>query len=233
MLRVPIEIDSTNALIDVLVPSGWSIVDCPAAAGWTCETTERDDGATVVNLATGDEGSGEEERFELTMTAPLEQGTYTFPVVQTYADGTESAWIGEPGGDRPAPRIQVGDDATPIERETELPTHDDAQPDAATTEDDELTGGATTTDEPTGPDDAAGGDDAVEDDADGDGGAADDGAGDPTADGTEPAVTTPSDGVASVDDTSDGTRAGTTALGIGIAAVVGAGILVALLRRRR
>lgn len=133
-LRVPIEIDAANAFVDVLVPEGWSVDRCDGAPGWSCATSERDDATTIVNLAVDDPTAGTTERFTLTMTAPPTPGTYAFPVVQTYDDGTEAAWIGEPGGDRPAPTIQVGDDATPVERTTELPTHGDADDTATVTD---------------------------------------------------------------------------------------------------
>ena len=54
VLRVPIETDSTNAFVDVLVPAGWTVDACEGAPGWQCESSGRDDGATVVNLSTDD-----------------------------------------------------------------------------------------------------------------------------------------------------------------------------------
>lgn len=127
-LRVPVEVDAGNEFVDVLVPAGWGVDDCVGATGWSCDTVARDDDATVVNLAREDDGAGDVELFVMALTAPSSQGAYAFPVVQTYDDGREAAWIGEPGGDRPAPVIQVGDDDTPVERSTELPTHGDDEP---------------------------------------------------------------------------------------------------------
>ncbi len=129
-LRVPVEIDAGNEFVDVLVPAGWTVDDCTGASGWSCATAPRDDDTTVVNLAREDGGAGDVELFTLGLTAPDAQGEYAFPVVQTYDDGSEAAWIGEPGGDRPAPVIQVGDDDTPVERSTELPTHGEEEPTA-------------------------------------------------------------------------------------------------------
>lgn len=128
-LRVPIETESPNSTIDVLVPIGWTVDVCPGAVGWSCEITPRDNGDTVLNMAAEDDAAGEVEFFTIEMTAPDEQGTYSFPVVQIDADGAEAAWIGEAGSERPAPTIQVGDDDTPVERDSELPsTHDELTP---------------------------------------------------------------------------------------------------------
>lgn len=130
-LRVPIETDARNAFVDVLVPEGWSLASCEGADGWDCESPRRNDGSQVVNLAATGEGAGAVEQFAMTLVAPSVQGVYSFPVVQTYDDESEVAWIGDPGTDRPAPRIQVGDDTTPVERSSELPTHgedDELQP---------------------------------------------------------------------------------------------------------
>lgn len=149
-LRVPIEIEAGNEFVDVLAPAGWTVDACTPPAGWDCSSEVRDDGATVVNIERTADGDPATELFALSMTAPAEQGSYAFPVVQTYDDGTEAAWIGEPGGDRPAPVIQVGDDATPVERSSELPSHaEDDELGAAPADDESGSDAGTADDEPT------------------------------------------------------------------------------------
>ena len=134
VLRVPLERAAANDLVEVLVPGGFAVTACPGAAGWTCEQAETADGDTVVTLARGPDGAGDAERFELTVTAPSTEGVYPFPTIQTYDDGTEAAWIEEPGGDQPAPRVQVGDDTSEVEFSGDATPHTDLateQPTAA------------------------------------------------------------------------------------------------------
>lgn len=123
-LRVPIERDAGNDRIAMRVPAGFAVPSCDGAEGWTCTTDALDDG-TVVQLTRQDDGDPAIDRFEVTLTAPSEEGVYPFPVVQTYDDGEEVAWVNEEGSDRPAPRLQVGDSTTEVEP-AEAPTHDSA-----------------------------------------------------------------------------------------------------------
>lgn len=129
-LRVPIERDAANDRIAVLVPTGFEVVDCAGAEGWDCGTEPSDDGTVVSLMRTADD-AGTTEQFDLTLAAPSDEGVYAFPVVQTYDDDEEVAWVNEPGSDRPAPRLQVGDSAAEVEQ-AEAPTH--TSPDDATGE---------------------------------------------------------------------------------------------------
>lgn len=115
VLRVPLERDAVNDLVEVLVPGAFTIEDCAGAEGWSCSQAATSDGDTVVSLERSPDGPGNTERFALTVTAPAEEGVYAFPTIQTYDDGEEAAWIGEAGSDRPAPRLQVGDETAPVE----------------------------------------------------------------------------------------------------------------------
>lgn len=172
VLRVPLERDADNDLVEVLVPGTWTVDACEGADGWTCTQDETTDGDTVVTLERSPGGPGDTERFGLSLTAPQEEGVYAFPTIQTYADGIEAAWIGEPGSDAPAPRVQVGDETTEVERNedatphtedlaTQPPTEGEATPDAAPT--DEQTEAEPTEGEPTEvPTEAATGEDDAE-----------------------------------------------------------------------
>jgi uncharacterized protein YcnI len=132
-LRVPLEREAGNTTIAVLVPAGWTVVSCDAADGWSCLWDAEADAATTVSMTRQDDEMGATERFAMELTAPAEAGVYSFPVVQEYDDGTEAAWIEEPGEDHPAPRIQVGDSDAPIERDETLPEHTGTDTDTAAT----------------------------------------------------------------------------------------------------
>lgn len=229
-LRVPIERDAGNEFVDALFPSGWEVLACDGAEGWSCDTVVEDDGDTVVNLARDSDDASTVERFALTLAAPTDQGTYAFPVVQGYDDGTEAAWIGEPDTDRPAPTVQVGDDATPIERSTELPRHGDpadavdepadegtdGEPDDASPSDTEPTADVASPSEEEAASEPASDAAAASDDA-----ASDD----------EGADAASEEAAAVEDETAD--DAGSTVLLIVIAVVVGLGLVAALLVSRQ
>lgn len=125
VLRVPLERDAVNDRVEVQVPRTWVVEDCAGAEGWSCEQSQTTQGDTVLTLERAPDGPGDTERFELTVTAPQEEGVYSFPAIQTYDDGEEVAWIGEPDGDRPAPRIQVGDETARVEFSDEATPHDE------------------------------------------------------------------------------------------------------------
>lgn len=118
-LRVPLERDAGNQRIEVLVPGAFSVTECGGSDDWSCELATDADGDTVVTLERNTEDAGGVERFGLSLAAPAEEGVYVFPVLQTYDDGTEAAWVGEPGGDHPAPRLQVGDETAEVQRATD------------------------------------------------------------------------------------------------------------------
>lgn len=129
-LRVPLERTAANDLVEVLVPGGFAVEDCPAADGWDCAQDETAEGDTVLTLTRGGDGDGGTERFLVVVTAPSTEGVYAFPTIQTYDDGVEAAWIGEPGSDQPAPRLQVGDETTEVEFSGAATPHTDLAEDA-------------------------------------------------------------------------------------------------------
>ena len=145
-LRVPLERDAVNDLVEVLVPGVFEVTACDGTEGWDCQQDTTQDGDTVVTLTRQPDGPGDAEQFALTMTAPTDEGVYTFPTIQTYDDGEEVAWINDPGTDRPAPRIQVGDETTEVEYAGDASPHTDLATEEPT---DDPTPVETATDEPT------------------------------------------------------------------------------------
>lgn len=128
VLRVPLERDAANDLVEVLVPGAFMVTACPGTRGWSCDQAATAEGDTVVTLTRDADGPGDADRFALTVTAPTEEGVYAFPTIQTYDDGVEAAWIGEAGSDQPAPRIQVGDETAAVEFSGDATPHTDLAP---------------------------------------------------------------------------------------------------------
>lgn len=122
-LRVPLEREAPNDLVEVLVPGAFVVTSCPGAVGWSCDLATTAAGDTVVTLTRGPDGPGDTERFSLSLATPSDEGVYAFPTIQTYGDDVEAAWIGEPGSDQPAPRIQVGDESAPVESNGDATPH--------------------------------------------------------------------------------------------------------------
>lgn len=153
VLRVPLEREAANDRVEVLVPGAFTVDACDGAEGWGCQQEATADGNTVLAFERAPEGPGDTQQFALTVTAPQEEGVYPFPTIQTYDDGQEAAWIGEPGSDHPAPRIQVGDETAEVESSGDAAPHTEPtdEPTAApsATADAESSPGEAVTDEPT------------------------------------------------------------------------------------
>jgi uncharacterized protein YcnI len=124
-LRVPEERgDETHSTgIKVFVPAGWSAKACEAAASWICAVTPGAvEGRDVVEWtkeavpATGPAG---ETFVFIVHTGP--PGTVSFPVHQTYASGEVVRWIGPPGADDPAPRLEAVEASPSITTTSEPP----------------------------------------------------------------------------------------------------------------
>jgi uncharacterized protein YcnI len=95
--------------IAMQLPPGMTNVELAPARGWQASRARR-----VITWTGGSIEQGQEGRFEITAQFPNSPGeTLTFPVVQTYADGTVVRWIGAPASDTPAPRITLTAAAQP------------------------------------------------------------------------------------------------------------------------
>jgi uncharacterized protein YcnI len=75
---------------------------------------------------------GQFQDFPLSVQIPGNAGdTLTFKALQTYSDGQVARWIGAPGADRPAPRVQVT--AAEADHHAAATTEDTAAPAATPT----------------------------------------------------------------------------------------------------
>jgi uncharacterized protein YcnI len=104
---VPNERDDPTTRVELEIPEGlvpFSFEDTP---GWERETNTAADGSIASVAWTGELPEGAFVRFGLLASTPDTEGTLTFRAVQTYADGTEAAWVGAPDTDEPAPTVEV------------------------------------------------------------------------------------------------------------------------------
>jgi hypothetical protein len=102
VLVVPSERDGHgNRRIALAVPPGFVPTSCDAPSGWRCSTTDK--GLSWERV----DGTGDPERFELTMQVASTPGTYLLPLSQTYDDGETRTFTGGPGTRFEAPRFTV------------------------------------------------------------------------------------------------------------------------------
>lgn len=118
-MRVPNESDTADTVkIEVQLPNGFGTPSPQPAQGWDVAV---EDG--VLTLSGGRIAPGDSQVFVFRMQNPAQPGEVTFPVIQTYSDGVEAAWIGAPGSDHPAPVVTIaGRPNPPRERRTQPPS---------------------------------------------------------------------------------------------------------------
>jgi uncharacterized protein YcnI len=107
-LDVPHERDSHNVEVAIRIPAGWQVLaPCIAQETWSC-VLGTDSGFQTVTW-TKDPGAAlaDDETFRMRIRAASSVGTYSFPTVQVYEDGTEAAWIGPASSEEPAPVIRT------------------------------------------------------------------------------------------------------------------------------
>src|SRR3954468_14043974 len=132
VLRVPNESDTASTVkIRIQLPTKTPLasVSTQPVPGWTATTTKAplnppvkdDDGNTISEAVSvvefdaapgGGIGPGEFQEFALSGGPFPDAGSLTFPVVQSYSDGSESAWIeptvgGQAEPEHPAPVLTL------------------------------------------------------------------------------------------------------------------------------
>jgi uncharacterized protein YcnI len=152
VFRVPNESDTASTVkIRVQIPTDPPLasVSLQPVPGWTATTTKTplnppvtdDDGnqiteaVSVVEFAAdaGGIGPGQFQEFALSGGPFPDAPSLTFPVVQTYSDGSESAWIeptvdGQPEPEHPAPVLSLAGEpaASPSTADTTTTVHEHA-----------------------------------------------------------------------------------------------------------
>jgi len=125
-VRVPNERDDASTVkVDVKLPPGFVSASWEAIPGWSVRAVKQklskpvqtDDGpideqvGEIVWTAAGRKAGiqpGEFRDFPLSVVIPGKAGeTLTFKALQTYSNGSVVRWIGAPGADEPAPRVEL------------------------------------------------------------------------------------------------------------------------------
>lgn len=102
-VRVPNESDTAaTAAIEVQFPDGFEPDLVKPVAAWDITIADG-----VLTVEAGRIPPGQFQEFEFTARNPETATVLTFPVVQTYDDGEEARWVGEPGTDSPAPQVEI------------------------------------------------------------------------------------------------------------------------------
>jgi uncharacterized protein YcnI len=103
-IRIPNEKDSPTVRVEAEFPAELAAYYFLAVPGWSLEREPRQHGATSRAVWTGGSiGPYEFAEFSLLARNPDASGTLVWRVIQFHADGTQSAWIGEPDSENPAP----------------------------------------------------------------------------------------------------------------------------------
>lgn len=111
-LTVPTEKSGlTTSKIVMTVPSGFAIDSfVPPPAGWTQQVQQTGSGhsavITKVTWTGGRTPTGEDSLFQF-LAQPGSSKTYTFPVEQTYSDGSIANWSGPEASAAPTPSIEA------------------------------------------------------------------------------------------------------------------------------
>jgi len=125
-VRVPNERDDAATVkVDVKLPPGFVSASWEAVPGWSVRAVKQklskpvqtDDGpideqvGEIVWTAADSKAGiqpGEFRDFPLSVVIPGKAGeTLTFKALQTYSNGSVVRWIGAPGADEPAPRVEL------------------------------------------------------------------------------------------------------------------------------
>lgn len=127
-VRVPNESeDAATVKVEVRLPKGIGTPSPKALTGWDVAI---EDG--ILTISGGRIEPNDSRTFVFRAQNPSKAGDVTFPVIQTYEDGEEAQWIGDPGSDNPAPVVAISGKAPPPKKRP--PRHDPTNAPAAPTE---------------------------------------------------------------------------------------------------
>ena len=109
-MYVPDELDPSlwNKEVEVKVPDGWTMRSCHGLTDWTCRiNVALPNGAHGIDFENSGGVTDPNEDFYFTLTTPSKPGTYAFPTIQRYSDGTLIRWVGPPDSGEPAPQLVI------------------------------------------------------------------------------------------------------------------------------
>jgi uncharacterized protein YcnI len=107
-IRIPNEKDSPTIRVEAEFPEALAAYYFSTVPGWAIERVQDPNGRTIRAVWTGGSiGPHEFAEFSLLARNPDASGSLVWRVVQFHADGTLSAWVGDPNSQYPAPVTTV------------------------------------------------------------------------------------------------------------------------------
>jgi uncharacterized protein YcnI len=112
---VPNERGVATTAVRMRVPEGIDFLLVERPPGWDVRPLRRGGRVAELRFGGGRIEPGEYLDLHLVARNPVRTGTLVWPALQTYADGRVVRWIGPPGGEEPAPRTRLSEDAAPVD----------------------------------------------------------------------------------------------------------------------
>jgi uncharacterized protein YcnI len=112
-LTVPNERESDTTEVALQVPDDIDFLLVDEAPGWRVRLEREGDRVAVVRWTGGTIAPDFYERLQFIARNPVREGVLEWKVNQRYQDGTTVRWIGAPGSDTPASRVQISESAAP------------------------------------------------------------------------------------------------------------------------
>src|SRR5688572_29356216 len=106
-VRVPNESESAaTTKIEVELPPEFAEARIQPLEGWDISIAEG-----VLVIEGGSIEPGQFQEFSFSAQNPAEAGDLVLPAIQTYDDGEEARWVGEPDAEQPAPVVTIEGEA--------------------------------------------------------------------------------------------------------------------------
>ena len=106
-IRVPNESEEAATIkIELLFPAGFSPGNYQPVQGWDISIDN-----DTMTIEGGAIEPGQFQEFSFSAQNPADAGDLTFPAIQTYDDGEEARWVGEPDAEQPAPVVTIEGEA--------------------------------------------------------------------------------------------------------------------------
>jgi uncharacterized protein YcnI len=115
--------------VDLQVPAGVDFVLVEAAPPWRAQVVRRGGRIAELRWRGGAVPPGGYAELHFIARNPVRIGTLQWKALQRYEGGDVVRWIGAPGGERPAARTRLGEDAPPVDV---VSTHGEAVPSGGT-----------------------------------------------------------------------------------------------------
>jgi hypothetical protein len=107
---VPNEREQSTVQVSLKVPKGVLPFAYEDPPGWRRKVTLADDGSTDVIRWSGRLRNDGFVRFGILAGTPEREGVIKWSAIQKYSDGKETAWIGPPDAEEPAPVTRISSD---------------------------------------------------------------------------------------------------------------------------